>query len=190
MGNDGQEKRNAELILKMKEIKEDNQLSIQNIVDMVIADGGNTSRSSVQRVFADGSENQNFRFQETLLPIANALLAMEKEKALELDNVPELKSAAEIKDELIEELKAENEALSAELATVREEMQKKVDYLKWDARRKNKIIAALFVLAVLMLCFIVAVVVYDRANPDIGWFREIASRYAGSTPGEIMMRFE
>lgn len=42
-------------------------------------------------------------------------------------------------------------------------------------RRKEKIIAILGFLLAAMLITVIAVLAYDKANPDVGWFREIGA---------------
>ena len=42
-------------------------------------------------------------------------------------------------------------------------------------RRKEKIIAILGFLLAAMLITVIAVLVYDKANPEVGWFREIGA---------------
>ena len=66
-----------ELILKLKAVREEKGLSLNKIADLVEKNGDYTSRSSIQRVFADGSEDTSFRYEDTLRPIAKALLDIE-----------------------------------------------------------------------------------------------------------------
>lgn len=103
-----------DIILQLKTIKEDKDLSCQDILEMVEASGGVTSMSTVRRVFAEGSENQNFSYRNTIQPISRAMLAVdETEKVADVpDNVLQaqmdgLKQACELKDMVISELNKE-----------------------------------------------------------------------------------
>lgn len=74
-------KRKKELILQLKQYREEHGLSCQRIVDIVCeyAESNNTddyvSLSTVKRIFRDGSENDDsFNYDLTIRPIASALL--------------------------------------------------------------------------------------------------------------------
>ena len=60
-----------EIILKLKEAKKEKNLSINDIVELT---GNYLSKTTVQRVFADGSENTSFRYDDTIRPLVKALL--------------------------------------------------------------------------------------------------------------------
>ena len=60
-----------ELIIKLKQVRKEKNLSLNDIVEMT---GNYLSKTTVQRVFADGSENVSFRYDDTLRPLVRALL--------------------------------------------------------------------------------------------------------------------
>lgn len=127
---DKQEK-TRQMILQLKTIKEDKELSNQDIFDMVIASGGVTSLSTVRRVFSEGSENMGFNYRNTIQPISHALLAVsESEKVTELtDSVLQaqldgLKQACELKDSIIEAQQKELEAERAKVAHLVKEIER------------------------------------------------------------------
>lgn len=77
-------KRKKELILQLKQYREEHGLSCQRIVDIVCeyAETNNTddyvSLSTVKRIFRDGSENDDsFNYDLTIRPIASALLGVD-----------------------------------------------------------------------------------------------------------------
>ena len=63
-----------ELILKLKEVRQEKGLSYNNILDLMEKNGDYMSKSTLSRVFAEGSEDRTFMYDETILPIANVLL--------------------------------------------------------------------------------------------------------------------
>jgi len=76
--------RKRELIMQLKQYREEHGFSLKRIVDIVCeyAEQNNTddyvSLSTVKRVFRDGSEDDDsFNFDLTIRPIAAALLGME-----------------------------------------------------------------------------------------------------------------
>lgn len=119
-----------EMILQLKQIKEDKDLTNQDILEMVEASGGITSMSSIRRVFAEGSENLSFNYRNTIQPIAHALLAInEAEKVTEMDDnilqaqMDGLKQACEIKDAIIKDLQKELEAEQRKVAHLLNEVE-------------------------------------------------------------------
>lgn len=78
------QKRKKELILQLKQYREEHGLSCQKIVDIVCeyAEANHTddyvSLSTVKRIFRDGSEvDDSFNYDLTIRPIASALLGAE-----------------------------------------------------------------------------------------------------------------
>ena len=148
-----EQERTRELIIQLKQIRKERNLSLQDVLDLVIASGGYTSLSSVKRVFAEGSENQNFRYQETIRPIARGLLGVTEETPenndISANEIDALKNVILLKDSMIhslqneiETLSAKNEATSAhaqhQLEEMRAEHQKKIDYLLGQIERLRR----------------------------------------------------
>ena len=90
-----------EIILKLKEVRNEKNLSLNDIVDMT---NGMVSRSSIQRVFADGSENSSFRYDDTIRPLVKALLDMDTIEETDDFDTKALKSLLKLKIQRIEEL--------------------------------------------------------------------------------------
>ena len=53
-----------ELIIKLKQVREEKNLSYNDIVALIEKNGDFLSRSSVQRVFSEGSEDISFKYEE------------------------------------------------------------------------------------------------------------------------------
>lgn len=128
--------RTREIIIQLKTIKEDKDLTNQDILDLVEASGGVTSMTTIRRVFAEGSENQSFSYRNTIQPISHAMLAIsEQEKVSDLDEnvlqaqLDALKQVVELKDTLISELQRD---LDAE--------QRKVAHLLTEVERYGKML--------------------------------------------------
>ena len=73
--------------------------------------GDYLSKSTISRVFQDGSEDQSFRYEETIRPIAKALLDIETIEEDDTTDIKAMKSLLKLKIARIEELEAllENE---------------------------------------------------------------------------------
>ena len=107
-----------EIILKLKEVKKEKNLSISDIVDLT---GNYLSKSTVQRVFADGSENTSFRYDDTIRPLVKALLDVDTIEDSDDMDTKALKSLLKLKIQRIEEL--ENQ-LKEEKIKSHEKMEK------------------------------------------------------------------
>lgn len=90
-----------EIILKLKQAKIERNLSNNDIVDLT---NHYVSLSSVQRVFADGSENSSFRYEDTIRPLVKALLDMDTIEDSDDMDTKALKSLLKLKNQRIEEL--------------------------------------------------------------------------------------
>lgn len=105
-----------QIILKLKEVREERNLSYDKIVSMLEANGDFLSKSSVSRVFKDGSEDKSFNYNTTIRPIAKALLDME---TIEDDDSPEeqaMKIIMKAKMDRILELEEQVRELKEQLA--------------------------------------------------------------------------
>lgn len=124
------------IVLRLKDVKEKEKLSIQDIVNRVAESGGYISESTVRRVFKDNSENElGFTYKNALKPIADVLLTDEEETADD-PALPEknkaLHAIIEEKNRQIEVLQEKNDSLTVQL----EELKRNVDEVRkqYDAR--------------------------------------------------------
>ena len=93
-----------DIIIKLKQVREEKGLSYNDIVALLEKNGFYVSRSTVQRVFAEGSEEVSFKYEETIRPIANALLDIETIEDTDNLDLQAMKSLLKYKIERIEEL--------------------------------------------------------------------------------------
>lgn len=138
-----------DLIIKLKAVKEEKGLSLNKIADLVEANGDFISRSSIQRVFAEGSEDTSFRYEDTIRPIAKALLDIETIEATDDLDTATLKALLKYKIQRIEDLENQLEHLQAALDNeklkrhekiddIRKEYERKIDFLKDQITLKDK----------------------------------------------------
>ena len=121
-----------DVILALKKAYKEKNLSIDKVLAMVNNQfgEGTISRSTIQAVFAEGSENgaRQFGFTSVLKPLCVVLLDIEQIEENDSADVKAYKQIMLLKKELIEELKAANERIKLEYA---EKLQDETDrYLK------------------------------------------------------------
>lgn len=130
-----------DIILKLKEVKNEKGYSYNEIVALLEKNGDYISRSTVQRVFSEGSEDISFRYEETIRPIAKALLDIENIEDDDVVDVQAMKVLLKYKIQRIEELEQqldkEKLKTSEKLERERERANKSIDFLKDQVRKKD-----------------------------------------------------
>ncbi len=121
----------AEIITKLKKVKEENGLSCQKIVDLVEQNGEYVSLSTVKRVFEDGSEAYGFQYDNTLKPIADAVLGIySATDIVSANEVDALKAIVAYKSDRITDLEAQ-------LERIEESFSRQVDFMKDQIAKKD-----------------------------------------------------
>ena len=116
-----------EIILKLKEVREEKGLSYGDILDLMEKQGDYISKSTLSRLFAEGSEDCSFKYEETIRPIAKALLDIETIEETDDMDVQAMKSLLKYKMQLIEDLEKKVEALTGDLAKEKLKYHEKLD---------------------------------------------------------------
>lgn len=95
------EKLKRRTIKRLKQIKEEQGLTIPQIMEMMEKRGLFVSEATIKKVFADGSEEKNFRYQDSIAPIADVLLDIYGDTS-GLEDLESLKQIIHEKNKLIE----------------------------------------------------------------------------------------
>jgi len=120
-----------ELIRQLKEIKTSNEITYPRIMERMEKNGKYVSLTTLRRVFASNSEDNadSFNYENTLLPIAEALLNVEdlptpadSPAAKEIDG---LKAVIHVQNEEIARLHEMKEHLEARITFLLEQIEKK-----------------------------------------------------------------
>ena len=119
-----------EVILALKKVREENGYTLQRIQDMVIDAGGNLSLSTVKKVFSDGSEDMNFRYEDSVKPIADVLLKIHAPEKTDEPEVEALRQIILLKNAILDETRAELSHAKEREAEIKADAQTKIDYLK------------------------------------------------------------
>ena len=124
-----------DIILKLKEVKEEKGLSYGDILDLMEKNGDFISKSTLSRLFAEGSEDETFNYEGTIRPVAKALLDIEDIEAGDTTDTKAMKSLLKYKIERIEELERQIEDLKLSLAEEKVKYHEKLDIEREQSRR-------------------------------------------------------
>ena len=138
-----------DIIIKLKEVREEKGLSYNDILELMKKNDEYVAKSTISRVFAEGSEEMSFKYEETIRPIANALLDIETIEADDDMDIQAMKSLLKYKIQRIEELEKQivhlestlnKEKLKAHEKLDKERAQhaKSIDFLKEQISLKDK----------------------------------------------------
>jgi len=134
-----------DVILALKKVKKERGLSLDKIVSLMEQNGEYVSKTTLSRVFAKGSEEQLFRYETTLRPIASVLL----DENIEVDddtNTKGIKAILKLKKDIIDSLETkiktveseEKEKYRAKLEKETEKFQRSLDFVRNQIELKDK----------------------------------------------------
>lgn len=124
-----------DIIIQLKKVREERGLSFNDILQMMENNGDYLSKSTLSRVFADGSEENSFKYEETIRPIANALLDIDEIEDDDNVDTVAIKTILKYKIDRIEELEQLLEKKELELAEEKVKYHEKLDKEREQSRR-------------------------------------------------------
>lgn len=138
-----------EIIINLKQVREEKKLSYGDILKLMEQNGDYLAKSTLSRVFAEGSEECSFKYEETIRPIAKALLDIETIEEDDTMDIQAMKALLKYKIQRIEELEEQVKDLKAALSNEklkyhekldqeRETYYKRIDFLKDQVSLKDK----------------------------------------------------
>lgn len=138
-----------DLIIQLKEVREEKGLSYNDILSLMEKNGDYLSKSTISRVFSDGSEEMSFRYEETIRPLAKVLLDIETIEDDDTLDTRAMKSLLKYKIQRIEELEKQVEKLDSDIVKIklsnhekmeaeREVYNRRVEFLKNQIELKDK----------------------------------------------------
>ena len=138
-----------DIILKLKKVREEKNLSYNEILDLMEKNGKYLSKATLSRVFAEGSEEIKFRYEDTIKPIADALLDIENIEDDDTTDVQAMKTILKYKSARIEELESQLKDMESaldkqkiraneKLEEERERFNRSIEFLKEQVSYKDK----------------------------------------------------
>ena len=138
-----------DIIIKLKEVREEKGYSLTDVANLMEKNNDFISKSTLSRLFADGSEDIAFRYEATIRPVAKALLDIETIEDTDNMDVRAMKSLLKYKIDRITELENQVKELESQLdkqkikandklEKERQDFQKSIEFLKEQVSLKDK----------------------------------------------------
>ena len=178
-----------ELIVKLRQVREEKGISYQKIVDICETNGEPVSISTVKRVFAQNADGTEFRYDTTLRPIVRAVIGIDTETEEPNMEAPQdqlrefyaenaaMKSVISLKNEIIVSLNQTIQDKNADIQRIQEAADRKVDYLKKlvdksevHLEKLRRWLAISSILAAVFALVIIVALAVDAINPNVGFF--------------------
>jgi len=118
-----------DIILKLKEVRAEKQLSLNDIAKMTEKNDPSTSlsKSTIQRVFKEGSEDESFNYEKQLKPIASVLLDIDVIEETDSLDTQAMKAILQYKSQRIAELERINKQLDCDIVKIKLSNHEKLD---------------------------------------------------------------
>lgn len=137
------QKKISDIILKLKKVREEEGITYARIVQLVEENGGSVSLNTVKKVFEEGSEEYGFQYENTLKPIAEAVLGIYSPSVNVTDDEADaMKAIIDYKSDIVTELRAQLEKMYEDRRTILEkqiaQLQDEVELLKNQIEKKDQ----------------------------------------------------
>lgn len=126
-------------IERLKRVKKEQELSISQIMDMLSSKGYYLSEPTLKKVFSENSDTYNFKYRDTIAPLADVLLDLYGDATSETAS-DEVKHLIREKNKMIEILLYKNEEQKADYERRINHLKKQVDRLEGNLDFRERMI--------------------------------------------------
>ena len=114
---------------RLRKVKKDNGLTNSQIMDMLEKNNCYISEATIKKVFSENNDPGSFKYQSTIVPLADVLLDMFSDDSGS-DDIAALKALIHDKNEMISILVAKNEEIRADYEKRLNHLQKQIGMLE------------------------------------------------------------
>lgn len=126
-------------IERLKRVKKEQELSYSNIMDMLSSKGYYLSEPTLKKVFSENSDTYNFKYRDTIAPLADVLLDLYGDSTSDTAS-EEVKHLIREKNKMIEILLYKNEEQKSDYERRISHLKKQVDRLEANLDFREKMI--------------------------------------------------
>jgi len=126
-------------IERLKRVKKEQELSISQIMDMLSTKGYYLSEPTLKKVFSENSDSYNFKYHDTIAPLADVLLDLYGDSS-DVSTSDEVKHLIREKNKMIEILLYKNEEQKADYEKRIAHLKKQVERLEGNLDFRERMI--------------------------------------------------
>lgn len=126
-------------IERLKRVKKEQELSISQIMDMLSTKGYYLSEPTLKKVFSENSDSYNFKYRDTIAPLADVLLDLYGDSS-DVSTPDEVKHLIREKNKMIEILLYKNEEQKADYEKRIAHLKKQVERLEGNLDFRERMI--------------------------------------------------
>lgn len=126
-------------IERLKRVKKEQELSISQIMDMLSTKGYYLSEPTLKKVFSENSDSYNFKYRDTIAPLADVLLDLYGDSS-DVGTSDEVKHLIREKNKMIEILLYKNEEQKADYEKRIVHLKKQVERLEGNLDFRERMI--------------------------------------------------
>lgn len=126
-------------IERLKRVKKEQELSISQIMDMLSTKGYYLSEPTLKKVFSENSDSYNFKYRDTIAPLADVLLDLYGDSS-DVSTSDEVKHLIREKNKMIEILLYKNEEQKADYEKRIAHLKKQVERLEGNLDFRERMI--------------------------------------------------
>ena len=126
-------------IERLKRVKKEQELSYAKIMDMLSSKGYYLSEPTLKKVFSENSDTYNFKYRDTIAPLADVLLDLYG-AGTSSESSEDVKHLIREKNKMIEILLYKNEEQKADFERRISHLKKQVDRLEANLDFREKMI--------------------------------------------------
>ena len=164
------------IIIQLKSLKESKKLSINEIMDTLDRTNNHLARSTVIKIFSDGSEDYGYQY-DTIRTLADALFGVYSTDEDDNAEIKGLKSTVQYQNIIIDQLNSQIEQLKSQIDSVEASALRRIDFLRDRVEKQDIRIEQKDRLITIMLMMHL-----KRSDPD---FDKGMQRYFNETLSEI-----
>lgn len=170
------QERMREIIIQLKAIRDNQNLTIQNILDTLDKENQHLSKNTVVKVFSEGGEDLAYQY-ETIRTLADVMFRVYSSDENDDAEIKGLKKTVQLQNILIDQQREQIEQLKSQVESIESSAHRRIEFLRDRVEKQDIRIEQKDRLITLML-----MTNLKRSDPEIG--KEM-QRYFNETLSEI-----
>ena len=123
------QERMRDIIIQLKAIREDRNLTIQNILDTLDRENQHLAKSTVARIFSEDGENLTYQY-ETIRTLADVMFRVYSSDEEDDAEIKGLKKTVQLQNILIDQLKEQIDQLKIQMQNEESSSLRRIDFLR------------------------------------------------------------